>query len=191
MPLPPRTAPGGGQAWPRAPRYPSTHESRITGLRRDFEWLKKRGDGPPWITIGTSGVDGAAAPDGGTAYELALTQNPYPYRPADLGTTIAAPFDGPPPFTSPWTNGFSLLPNGDVAGPLQIRWTYKLGLEIRGQPLGGTDNSVIVSLGALPAGWIPPLDHAVGPFIGSDVTATSAFTMWLAANGDLYYGTSI
>lgn len=187
MPLPDRVDP----AWPRAPRYPQTSDTRIAGLQKDVSWLKKRGDGASWLTIGTSGVDGSAAPDGGAAYELVLTQNPYPYRPVDIGTTVAAPYDGPPPFAAGWTNGFDELPNGDIAGPLQIRWTYKTGLEVRGEPSGGDDNTVIVSLGALPIGWIPPIDHPVGPFLGSNVTADGGFTMWLAVNGDLYYGTTL
>lgn len=171
-------------------RFEKSLHTDVAGLRRDVEILKRRIANVnllgPWITIGQVGVDGAAAPDGGTAFDALVTAN----QPAALFAPGGTP--GPIAFSSPWTNGYDLLPDGiTYAGPLQVRWNSGVGeFEIRGEPKGGSDGTVIVDLSFMAAStppYLPALDFPLGPFVGATVLGDGDFTMWVDTSWNLWY----
>lgn len=127
-----------------------------------------------WIYVGTSGVDGAAAPDGGTAWEARLAGNPPPYSPADS--------PGPPPFVT-GTNGFALDPDGNPGDGLRYR-AGPNGIEIDcgGGITGLSPGDVITTL----IGVDHALPDTAKRFIDSD-DAGGAFTAILLPSGDLVY----
>lgn len=153
----------------RPPKAPSVQRSltfgagRSSALERRYYELQA-----PWITIGTDGVDGVDA---------LLAANPHPYATGDT--------PGPDPFENGWTNGFDLLPSGDTAGPLQYRYHPVFGLELRGEPKGGADLSIIAHLTDLPT-----LDFPIGPLPVVSVDTTAVLSFFVDLAGNLTMGTS-
>jgi hypothetical protein len=107
--------PAGGKAFALEPKG-----SIPTELTRD----------PPWIHIGTVGVDGVDY--------LLKQKNPQPYQYGDT--------PGPPPFQNGWTNAIAAA--GGNYEPVAFRWGWDNHLEIKGAFTGGADGTVVFTLPA-------------------------------------------
>lgn len=125
-----------------------------------------------WIYVGTSGVDGATAPDGGTAWEANLDRNPHPYAPGDD--------PGPPPFTT-GTNAFALDNDGNPRDGLRYCYgPHGVQLDCGGGISGLSLGDVICTLIGV------PLPDTGKQF--KDLTdGTDEFVAQLLPSGDLVY----
>lgn len=143
--------------------------------------LERRSPVGPKIYVGTSGVDGANAPDGGTAWEAKLASNPYGFRPGDT--------PGPPPFLNSWTNAFLLDINGNPGDGLWYRWVpHGTQVDYGGGITGGADGSVFATIYGV------GLPDSSKPAIDGFLNGSGGFQWQLlipgsggAGSGDLYY----
>lgn len=125
-----------------------------------------------WIMVGTSGTDGAAAPDGGVAWEEKLARNPHPYAPGDD--------PGPPPFTT-GTNGFALDADGNPGDGLRYCYgPHGVQIDCGGGITGLAPGDVICTLIGV------PLPDTAKRILDAD-DATGAFIAQLLPSGDLVY----